>query len=165
MTDAKAEPEIAAGDLMGPALADVVVDPAVLAPVAVLEPLAILEPLAAGPAPSPAVPSDDAPGDEAPWDEAPWDDMPWADASGDDALVLNLADLLPDVDGAVVMLTDDIVPVSLVTDEPLSGQGVVGAPASAGGLDVQGLYYYSFANGLTLYSDTDIVIVNESLGA
>jgi hypothetical protein len=155
MTDAKAEPEIAAGDLMGPALADVVVDPAVLAPVAVLEPLAILEPLAAGPAPSPAVPSDDAPGD----------DMPLADASGDDALVLNLADLLPDVDGAVVMLTDDIVPVSLVTDEPLSGQGVVGAPASAGGLDVQGLYYYSFANGLTLYSDTDIVIVNESLGA
>lgn len=155
MTDAKAEPEIAAGDLMGPALADVVVDPAVLAPVAVLEPLAILEPLAAGPAPSPAVPSDDAPGD----------DMPLADASGDDALVLNLADLLPDVDGAVVMLTDDIVPVSLVTDEPLSGQGVVGVPASAGGLDVQGLYYYSFANGLTLYSDTDIVIVNESLGA
>ncbi|MDX1422922.1 MAG: hypothetical protein R3322_07270 [Kiloniellales bacterium] len=160
MTDAKAEPEIAAGDLMGPALADVVVDPAVLAPVAVLEPLAILEPLAAGPAPSPAVPSDDAPRDD-----MPLADASWADAPGDDALVLNLADLLPDVDGAVVMLTDDIVPVSLVTDEPLSGQGVVGAPASAGGLDVQGLYYYSFANGLTLYSDTDIVIVNESLGA
>ncbi len=87
-------------------------------------------------------------------------------ASGaDEVLVLSLEDLLPDVEGTVVMLTDDSLPVNLVTDEPLAGSGVVDEHVSAGGLDVEGLFYYSFANGLTLYSDTDIVIVNETTGA
>lgn len=85
-------------------------------------------------------------------------------AGAEEALVLSLEDLLPDVEGAVVMLTDDELPVSLVTDEPLAGSGVVDEPLSAGGLDVAGLNYYSFANGLTLYSDTDIVIVSETAG-
>jgi len=85
--------------------------------------------------------------------------------AGDAALVLSLEDLLPDTEGAVVMLTDDSVPVSLVTDEPLAGCGIVDQQVSAGGLEVEGLFYYSFANGLTLYSDTDIVIVNETTGA
>lgn len=89
---------------------------------------------------------------------------PSAAPDAGDALVLSLTDLLPDVEGAVVMLTDDILPVNLVTVEPLAGSGIVGEPVSAGGLDVEGLYYYSFANGLTLYSDTDIVIVNETSG-
>ncbi len=79
--------------------------------------------------------------------------------------MLSLEDLLPDVEGTVVMLTDDNLPVNLVTDEPLAGSGVVDEHVSAGGLDVEGLFYYSFANGLTLYSDTDIVIVNETTGA
>ena len=87
-------------------------------------------------------------------------------ASGvDEALVLSLEDLLPDVEGTVVMLTDENLPVNLMTDEPLAGSGVVHEHVSAGGLDVEGLFYYSFANGLTLYSDTDIVIVNETTGA
>ena len=87
-------------------------------------------------------------------------------ASGaDEALVLSLEDLLPDVEGTVVMLTDENLPVNLMTDEPLAGSGVVDEHVSAGGLDVEGLFYYSFANGLTLYSDTDIVIVSETTGA
>jgi hypothetical protein len=87
-------------------------------------------------------------------------------ASGaDEVLVLNLEDLLPDVEGTVVMLTDENLPVTLMTDEPLAGSGVVDEHVSAGGLDVEGLFYYSFANGLTLYSDTDIVIVSETTGA
>ncbi len=80
-------------------------------------------------------------------------------------LELSLGDLLPNVEGSVVVLTDDNVPVNLVTDEPLAGSGVVDRQVSSGGIDVEGLYYYSFANGLTLYSDTDIVIVSETLGA
>lgn len=84
--------------------------------------------------------------------------------SAGEALVLSLEDLLPDVEGTVVMLTDDNLPVNLVTDEPLAGSGVVDGQVSAGGLEVEGLFYYSFANGLTLYSDTDIVIVNDSIG-
>ena len=87
-------------------------------------------------------------------------------ASGaDEVLVLCLEDLLPDVEGTVVMLTDENLPVTLMTDEPLAGSGVVDEHVSAGGLDVEGLFYYSFANGLTLYSDTDIVIVSETTGA
>lgn len=126
----KTDAEIAAGGLMGPAVADVVVDPA------------CLDHLAGDASLTPGT----APG-------------------AGDALVLSLADLLPDIEGTVVMLTDDTLPVSLVTDEPLAGSGVVGEPVSAGGLHVEGLYYYSFANGLTLYSDTDIVIVSETVGA
>lgn len=86
-------------------------------------------------------------------------------ALADAALVLTLEDLLPDTEGTVVMLTDDRLPVNLVTDEPLAGSGVVDEQVTAGGLEVEGLYYYSFANGLTLYSDTDIVIVNAASGA
>ena len=78
-----------------------------------------------------------------------------------ETLELSLSDLMPNVDGAVVVLTDDDLPVSLVTDETLSDSGVVDQQVSTGGIDVEGLYYYSFANGLTLYSDTDIVIINE----
>lgn len=129
MEDGKFDAGAAAGDLIGPAVADVVVDPASL------EHLAGDASLSPSPAP----------------------------VAGD-ALVLTLGDLLPDVEGTVVMLTDDVLPVNLVTDEPLAGSGVVGEPVSAGGFDVEGLYFYSFANGLTLYSDTDIVIVSETLG-
>lgn len=79
-------------------------------------------------------------------------------------LELSLGDLLPNVEGSVVVLTDDNVPVNLVTNEPLAGSGVVDEHVSSGGIDVEGLYYYSFENGLTLYSDTDIVIISETLG-
>jgi hypothetical protein len=130
MIDVRNDPDVGTEGLIGPAVADVVVDPAAL------------EHLASDATLSRSV------------------------ASGaDEALVLSLEDLLPDVEGTVVMLTDDNLPVNLVTDEPLAGSGVVDEHVSAGGLDVEGLFYYSFANGLTLYSDTDIVIVNETTGA
>lgn len=99
---------------------------------------------------------DDLAGDASLWPSA---------APADEALVLSLEELLPDVEGTVVMLTDASLPVNLVTDELLAGSGVVGEAVCAGGLDVEGLYYYSFANGLTLYSDTDIVIVSATTGA
>ena len=129
MEDGKSDAAVVAGDLIAPAVADLVVDPASL------ETLAGDASLSPGPAP----------------------------VAGD-ALVLSLADLLPDAGGMVVMRTDHALPVNLVTDQALADSGVVGDSASAGGADVEGLYYYSFANGLTLYSDTDIVIVSETLG-
>ena len=133
MIDVRNDPDIGTEGLIGPAVADVVVD-------VVVDPAA-LEHLA-----SDATLSQSA-------------------ASGvDEALVLSLEDLLPDVEGTVVMLTDEYLPVNLMTDEPLAGSGVVDEQVSAGRLDVEGLFYYSFANGLTLYSDTDIVIVSETTG-
>lgn len=87
-----------------------------------------------------------------------------AATASEEVLVLALEDLLPDVDGSVVMLADETLPVTLVTDQALAGSGVVAESVSAGGVDVAGLFYYSFAHGLTVYSDTDIVIVNQAVG-
>jgi hypothetical protein len=134
MIDVRYDPHVGTEGLVGPAVADVVVD--VVVDPAALEHLAsdatLLQSAASG---------------------------------ADEVLVLSLEDLLPDVEGTVVMLTEENLPVNLMTDEPLAGSGVVDEHVSAGGLDVEGLFYYSFANGLTLYSDTDIVIVSETTGA
>jgi hypothetical protein len=77
-----------------------------------------------------------------------------------DALVLDLEDLLPDVEGEVVLLAEGGVPLSVVAHEPVTGSGIVEQHVTASGVDVEGLYYYSFESGVTLYSDTDIVIVD-----
>jgi hypothetical protein len=133
MIDVRNDPDIGTEGLIGPAVADVVVD-------VVVDPAALVH-----------LASDAT--------------LLQSAASGaDEVLVLSLEDLLPDVEGTVVMLTDENLPVNLMTDEPLAGSGVVDEHVSAGGLDVEGLFYYSFANGLTLYSDTDIVIVSETTG-
>jgi len=86
-------------------------------------------------------------------------------AVGAMSLVLGLDDLLPDVEGEVVVHVEDDMAVSLVTSESLASSGIADHHVTASGVDVDGLYYYSFANGLTLYSDTDIVIVAETAGA
>ncbi len=77
-----------------------------------------------------------------------------------EALVLNLADLLPDMEGEVVLHAEVDVPLSLVAERPLTGSGIVEHHVTAAGVDVDGLYYYSFDNGITLYSDSDILIVD-----
>ncbi len=86
-------------------------------------------------------------------------------AAGATSLVLGLEDLLPDVEGEVVVHVEDDVAVSLVTNESLASSGIADHHITATGVDVDGLYFYSFANGLTLYSDTDIVIVAETASA
>ena len=76
-----------------------------------------------------------------------------------DTLVLDLEDLLPDVEGEVVLFAEEGVPLSLVAHQPLTGSGIVDQHVTASGVDVEGLYYYSFESGVTLYSETDIIIV------
>lgn len=75
-----------------------------------------------------------------------------------EALVLNLEDLLPDMEGEVVLQAE--MPLSLVVERPLTGSGIVEHHVTAAGVDVDGLHYYSFDNGITLYSDIDILIVD-----
>ena len=75
-------------------------------------------------------------------------------------LILSLEDLLPDVEGEVVLLAEDGLPLSVVAEQPLTDSGIVEQHVTATGVDVEGLHYYSFENGLTLYSDIDIVIVD-----
>jgi hypothetical protein len=86
-------------------------------------------------------------------------------AAGAASLILSPEDLLPDGDGEVVVHVEDDMAVSLVTSELLASSGIADHHVTASGVDVDGLYYYSFANGLTLYSDTDIVIVAETVSA
>ena len=54
-----------------------------------------------------------------------------------EALVLNLEDLLPDMEGEVVLQAE--MPLSLVAERPLTGSGIVEHHVTAAGVDVDGL--------------------------
>ena len=66
-------------------------------------------------------------------------------------LTLNLSDLLPDAEGELVLFADPSKEVRLVAEASLTAQGVADPHVTAGGYDVTGLTYLSFANGITLY--------------
>ncbi len=80
----------------------------------------------------------------------------------EEAVFLELEDLLPDASGEVVLFAGEELPVNIVTDEPLTGAGIAEAHVPAAGDDVTGLHFYSFESGITLYSPTDLLIVTES---
>ncbi|TQV81597.1 hypothetical protein [Denitrobaculum tricleocarpae] len=75
-----------------------------------------------------------------------------------DAVVLDLADLLPDDSGDVVLFSGDELPVNISAQEAVMEQGVAEAHVTATGVDVTGLNYYAFENGVTIYSLTDVMI-------
>lgn len=87
-------------------------------------------------------------------------------AVGDTAIgetvLLELADLLPDASGEVVLFADDDLPVNIVTDQPITEVGIAEAHVTAAGVDVTGLHFYSFESGLTVYSPTDVLIIDDS---
>ena len=77
-------------------------------------------------------------------------------------VLLELADLLPDALGEVVLFAGDELPVNIVTDQPVTEVGIAEAHVTAAGVDVTGLHFYSFESGLTVYSPTDVLIIAES---
>ena len=79
-----------------------------------------------------------------------------------ETILLELADLLPDASGEVVLFAADDLPVNIVTDQPVTDVGISEAHVTAAGVDVTGLHFYSFESGLTVYSPTDVLIVAES---
>ena len=79
-----------------------------------------------------------------------------------ETVLLDLADLLPDDSGEVVLFADDALPVNILTDEPITSEGISEAHVTATGVDVTGLHFYSFEGGVTLYSPSDLLIVAES---
>ena len=79
-----------------------------------------------------------------------------------ETILLELADLLPDASGEVVLFAADDLPVNIVTDQPVTEVGISEAHVTAAGVDVTGLHFYSFESGLTVYSPTDVLIVAES---
>lgn len=79
-----------------------------------------------------------------------------------ETVLLELADLLPDASGEVVLFAGDDLPVNIVTDQPVTEVGIAEAHVTATGVDVTGLHFYSFESGLTVYSPTDVLIVADS---
>lgn len=82
----------------------------------------------------------------------------------DEPLVLRLEDLLPDKAGEVV-LSAEIAPVNIVAGSPLADAGFAESHVTEAGVDVTGLSYCSFENGVTLYYPSEIpLIVSLDLG-
>ncbi len=73
-------------------------------------------------------------------------------------IVLKFEDLLPDADGEIVLFAEEDVPVAIITDETVADSGIVEDHVTAAGVDVYGLHFYSFENGITLYSLSDVSI-------
>lgn len=80
-------------------------------------------------------------------------------AESDESLVLELTDLLPDAAGEVVLFLGDGLPINLRTDEAITGTGIADSHVTATGVDVTGLHFYSFESGITVYSLSDVLIV------
>ncbi|WP_343559295.1 hypothetical protein [Kiloniella sp. b19] len=80
--------------------------------------------------------------------------------TNDDLITLELADLLPDEAGEVVLFASDD-PVSIQSDSPVVNSGVVEHDhITMTGENVSGLTFSHFANGITVYHDSsDIQIV------
>lgn len=76
----------------------------------------------------------------------------------DDVVVLDLADLLPDESGDVVLFAGDELPVNINAQESVAAQGVADGHVTATGVDVTGLNFYAFENGVTIYSLSDVTI-------
>lgn len=82
----------------------------------------------------------------------------------DEPLILRLEDLLPDKAGEVV-LSVEITPVNIVAASPLADAGFAESHVTESGVDVTGLSYCSFENGVTLYYPSEIpLIVSLDLG-
>nr|WP_298686911.1 hypothetical protein [uncultured Dongia sp.] len=74
-----------------------------------------------------------------------------ASATGDQ-FSLNLADLLPDANGEIVILNEGDDPcLNIVTDLRLLESGIADAHVTDGGIEVKGLQYWVFEDGTKLY--------------
>jgi len=77
-----------------------------------------------------------------------------------EGVLLQLGDLLPDSSGEVVLFAETEIPVNLIADVPLADSGIAEAHVTAAGLDVTGLHFYSFESGITVYSPSDLLILD-----
>lgn len=78
----------------------------------------------------------------------------------DTAITLAFDDLLPDVNGEIVVMgTGPGTQLSIVTDQRVCAEGVAGSHVTADGLDVAGLAYFAFEGGTKLYYSSDVEVI------
>lgn len=84
----------------------------------------------------------------------------------EDALTLNLSDLLPDANGEIVILNEGDDPsLNIVTDLRLLESGIAESHVTDGGIDVKGLQYWVFEDGTKLYYSPGLSIsVDHAIG-
>ena len=76
-----------------------------------------------------------------------------------DTINLQLADLLPDSAGNIVIEYDGgNLAVQLATDQQVVEHGVANEAVDANGGDLSGLAYFAFGDGTTLFFPTDISV-------
>lgn len=83
----------------------------------------------------------------------------------DSRITLSLGDLLPDENGEIVIQSDgDSLHLSIVTDLRVCDSGVSGEHLTADGVDVAGLYFFTFEGGTKLYfpADLDVTVSSSS---
>lgn len=83
----------------------------------------------------------------------------------DSRITLSLGDLLPDENGEIVIQSDgDSLHLSIVTDLRVCDSGVSGEHLTADGVDVAGLYFFTFESGTKLYfpADLDVTVSSSS---
>lgn len=79
-----------------------------------------------------------------------------------DLVVLSLDDLLPDPQGEIVVLDDAADGVAIATGgRPITEQGVSEPHVTATGVEVGGLAYCTFSDGLTLYYPSTMRVIVE----
>jgi hypothetical protein len=75
---------------------------------------------------------------------------------------LNLADLLPDANGEIVILNEGDDPcLNIVTDLRLLESGIAESHVTDGGIEVKGLQYWVFEDGTKLYYSPGLSISAE----
>ncbi len=89
-------------------------------------------------------------------DAKPPDDLP----DDMDAVAFDLADLVADADGEVVLFNDSRLQALLMSaDAALIDEGEVAAHRTASGDNVSGFRFYLFESGLRLYFPSDLELV------
>jgi hypothetical protein len=73
------------------------------------------------------------------------------EAATEDAVTLSLKELMPDEGGDIVVFSGAETDISVVTDDPVTAEGIAEGYVTRAGHNVSGFAYCRFAGGITMY--------------
>lgn len=77
-------------------------------------------------------------------------------AADDDAVVLQLGDLVPDEQGEIVVFNDIDAPIHLAVADKVVASGTAEPHVTAAGIDVTGMHFSMLDSGVTVYHDPEV---------